>query len=132
MPSSDSTLPPRTTRRFGLLPSTNSGRLADPYKESWYIDLKEEGKVGKGEKQADVRLVMKDEIFQQLAEGKASAQYIPLWMHSDTCDRSLFMSGKFKVIIPFLARTNACLDQRSTSFPTALFTANLCRMSCSL
>jgi len=52
--------------------------------ESWYIDLKEEGKVGKGDKKADVRLVMKDEIFQQLAEGKANAQ-------------SLFMQGKFKV-----------------------------------
>jgi phage gp16-like protein len=46
-------------------------------KESWYIDLKEEGKVGKGHKNADVRLIMKDEIFQQLAEGKANAQYIP-------------------------------------------------------
>jgi SCP-2 sterol transfer family len=46
--------------------------------ESWYIDLKDEGKVGKGEKDADVRLVMKDEIFQQLADGKANAQYTPL------------------------------------------------------
>jgi len=43
-------------------------------KESWYIDLKEEGKVGRGDKKADVRLVMKDEIFQQLAEGKKNAQ----------------------------------------------------------
>jgi len=46
--------------------------------ESWYIDLKDEGKVGKGDKKADVRLVMKDEVFQQLAEGKANAQYIPV------------------------------------------------------
>jgi len=43
--------------------------------ESWWIDLKEEGKVGKGEKKSDVRLIMKDEIFQQLTEGKANAQY---------------------------------------------------------
>jgi putative sterol carrier protein len=33
-----------------------------------------EGKVGKGETEPDVLLVMKDEIFQQLAEGKANAQ----------------------------------------------------------
>jgi hypothetical protein len=46
-------------------------------KKSWYIDLKEEGKVGRGDKKADVRLIMKDEIFQQLAEGKANAQYLP-------------------------------------------------------
>lgn len=45
------------------------------WQESWYIDLKEEGKVGKGAKKADVRLIMKDEIFQQLAEGKSNAQY---------------------------------------------------------
>jgi hypothetical protein len=50
----------------------------DLVQESWYIDLKDEGKVGKGEKDADVRLVMKDEIFQQLADGKANAQYNPL------------------------------------------------------
>ena len=36
--------------------------------------MKEEGKVGKGLKKADVRLVMKDEIFQLLAEGKKNAQ----------------------------------------------------------
>jgi hypothetical protein len=36
--------------------------------------LKNEGKVGKGDKKADVRLVMNDEIFQQLAEGKKNAQ----------------------------------------------------------
>jgi phage gp16-like protein len=50
--------------------------LANCRKKSWYIDLKEEGKVGKGDKKADIRLVMKDEIFQQLAEGKANAQYL--------------------------------------------------------
>jgi hypothetical protein len=44
----------------------------DLEQESWYIDLKDEGKVGRCEKDADV---MKDEIFQQLADGKANAQY---------------------------------------------------------
>jgi phage gp16-like protein len=45
--------------------------------KTWYLDLKEEGKVGEGDKKADVRLVMKDEVFQQLTEGKKNAQYIP-------------------------------------------------------
>lgn len=30
--------------------------------------------MGRGDKKADVRLIMKDEIFQQLAEGKKNAQ----------------------------------------------------------
>jgi SCP-2 sterol transfer family len=60
------------------VPTQNSSEDTDIWKESWYIDLKEEGKVGKGDKKADVRLVMKDEIFQQLAEGKANAQYLPV------------------------------------------------------
>jgi len=43
-------------------------------KKSWWIDLKDEGTVGQGEKKADVRLVMNDEVFKQLADGKANAQ----------------------------------------------------------
>jgi putative sterol carrier protein len=77
-----------------LQPTTDLGQ------ESWYIDLKDEGKVGKGEKDADVRLVMKDEIFQQLADGKANAQYNSLF-DGLISNRSLFMQGKYKVSTPF-------------------------------
>ncbi|KAF2017848.1 SCP-2 sterol transfer family protein [Aaosphaeria arxii CBS 175.79] len=54
--------------------------------ESWYIDLKETGTVGKGEppKKASVTLVLSDKDFGQLVAGKANAQ-------------KLFMSGKLKV-----------------------------------
>ncbi|ORX96359.1 SCP2 sterol-binding domain-containing protein [Clohesyomyces aquaticus] len=56
--------------------------------ESWYIDLKETGTVGKGAapegKKANVTLVMSDKDFQALIDGKANAQ-------------KLFMSGKLKV-----------------------------------
>jgi len=55
-------------------------------KESWYLDLKESGKVGKGQppKKADVTLVLTDENFGKLVAGKSKAQ-------------TLFMSGKLKV-----------------------------------
>ncbi|EXJ83561.1 hypothetical protein A1O1_07184 [Capronia coronata CBS 617.96] len=56
--------------------------------ESWHIDLKETGKVGKGEapegKKADVTLVLSDENFGKLVAGSTKAQ-------------SLFMTGKLKV-----------------------------------
>jgi putative sterol carrier protein len=54
--------------------------------ESWYIDLKESGEVGKGAppKKASVTLSLSDENFGKLVTGKANAQ-------------KLFMSGKLKV-----------------------------------
>jgi putative sterol carrier protein len=56
--------------------------------ESWYIDLKETGTVGKGAapegKKAAVTLVLSDADFEKLVQGKANAQ-------------KLFMSGKLKV-----------------------------------
>ncbi|KAI4136098.1 MAG: hypothetical protein LQ347_000088 [Umbilicaria vellea] len=56
--------------------------------ESWYIDLKEKGEVGKGDapagKKADVTLSLSDEDFGKLVGGKTQAQ-------------RLFMSGKLKV-----------------------------------
>lgn len=56
--------------------------------ESWYLDLKNDGDVGKGNKapkgDADIQLSLSDEHFQQLVEGKANAQ-------------RLFMTGKLKV-----------------------------------
>lgn len=59
--------------------------------------MKNEGKVGKGDRKADVRLVMKDEIFQQLAEGEKSAQFVTEGRGRLICSRSLFRQGKFKV-----------------------------------
>jgi len=56
--------------------------------ESWFIDLKKEGKVGKGAapegRKADVTLLLSDADFMSLIQGKANAQ-------------KLFMSGKLKV-----------------------------------
>jgi putative sterol carrier protein len=56
--------------------------------DSWYIDLKETGTVGKGlapeGKKPAVTLVLSDADFGKLVEGKANAQ-------------KLFMSGKLKV-----------------------------------
>jgi len=56
--------------------------------ESWHIDLKEAGKVAKGEKpeggKADVTLVLSDDDFGKLVSGKSKAQ-------------SLFMAGKLKI-----------------------------------
>ncbi|KAF1985589.1 sterol-binding-like protein [Aulographum hederae CBS 113979] len=53
--------------------------------ESWFIDLKKEGVVGKGDGgKADVTLILSDDDFTKLIEGKANAQ-------------KLFMSGKLKV-----------------------------------
>jgi len=40
---------------------------------------------------------MKDEIFQQLAEGEKSAQFVTESRERLICSRSLFMQGKFKV-----------------------------------
>ncbi|KAH7086477.1 SCP2 sterol-binding domain-containing protein [Paraphoma chrysanthemicola] len=60
----------------------------DGKEESWYIDLKESGTVGKGAapegKKAAVTLVLSDKDFGSLVAGKANAQ-------------KLFMSGKLKV-----------------------------------
>ncbi|KAI9840378.1 MAG: hypothetical protein M1838_004087 [Thelocarpon superellum] len=56
--------------------------------DSWYIDLKETGTVGKGTgpegKKVDVTLSLSDDDFTKLVCGKANAQ-------------RLFMSGKLKV-----------------------------------
>jgi putative sterol carrier protein len=56
--------------------------------ESWYIDLKETGTVGKGlapeGKKPAVTLILSDADFGKLVQGKANAQ-------------KLFMSGKLKV-----------------------------------
>jgi putative sterol carrier protein len=57
-------------------------------KETWHIDLKHSGAVGKGPapegKKPSVTLVLSDADFHKLVEGKANAQ-------------KLFMSGKLKV-----------------------------------
>jgi putative sterol carrier protein len=56
--------------------------------ESWYIDLKETGTVGKGlapeGKKPAVTLILSDEYFGKLVDGTANSQ-------------KLFMSGKLKV-----------------------------------
>jgi len=56
--------------------------------ESWYIDLKKDGKVGKGPApqggKADVTLTVDDEDFGKLVRGTAKAQ-------------TLFMNGKLKI-----------------------------------
>ncbi|RMZ67339.1 fatty acid-binding [Pyrenophora seminiperda CCB06] len=55
--------------------------------ETWYIDLKETGTVGKGagpNGKADVTLTMNDADFGKLVSGQANAQ-------------KMFMSGKLKV-----------------------------------
>ncbi|KAB2580976.1 hypothetical protein BFW01_g6681 [Lasiodiplodia theobromae] len=56
--------------------------------ESWYIDLKKTGTVGKGAApeggKSDVTLLLSDSDFANLVSGKANAQ-------------KLFMSGKLKI-----------------------------------
>ncbi|KAI9699900.1 MAG: hypothetical protein M1820_006962 [Bogoriella megaspora] len=56
--------------------------------DSWYIDLKEKGEVGKGASppggKANVTLTLSDDDFGKLIAGQANAQ-------------KLFMSGKLKV-----------------------------------
>ncbi|KAL4892720.1 SCP2 sterol-binding domain-containing protein [Aspergillus ambiguus] len=56
--------------------------------ESWYLDLKEKGEVGKGAApkggKADVTLTLSDADFASLVSGKANAQ-------------RLFMGGKLKI-----------------------------------
>ncbi len=54
--------------------------------ENWYLDLKKSGTVGKGlpSEKADITLIITDENFKNLVEGKANAQ-------------RLFMGGKLKV-----------------------------------
>ncbi|KAF2758714.1 sterol-binding-like protein, partial [Pseudovirgaria hyperparasitica] len=55
--------------------------------ESWYLDLKETGEVGRGAAPAGkkaVTMVMNDADFQKMIDGKAKAQ-------------QLFMSGKLKI-----------------------------------
>ena len=54
---------------------------------------------------------MKDEIFQQLAEGKANAQYVPSLQCTQRVFRSLFMQGKFKVLTRMKSLT--CIGQGS-------------------
>ncbi|RJE21169.1 SCP-2 sterol transfer family [Aspergillus sclerotialis] len=61
---------------------------ADGKEESWYLDLKEKGEVGKGAApsggKADVTLQLSDSDFASLVSGKANAQ-------------RLFMGGKLKI-----------------------------------
>lgn len=54
--------------------------------ESWYLDMKKTGQVGKGKpsEKPDVTLKLSDDHFQQLVNGKANAQ-------------KLFMTGKLKI-----------------------------------
>ncbi|OJJ59654.1 hypothetical protein ASPSYDRAFT_44036 [Aspergillus sydowii CBS 593.65] len=60
----------------------------DGKEESWHLDLKEKGVVGKGAapagKKADVTLQLSDADFGSLVSGKANAQ-------------KLFMGGKLKI-----------------------------------
>ncbi|KAG8630135.1 hypothetical protein KVT40_001754 [Elsinoe batatas] len=68
---------------FGFTLKNSAGET-----ESWYIDLKETGTVGKGAapegKKAAVTLNLSDDDFGKLLTGKANAQ-------------KLFMSGKLKI-----------------------------------
>lgn len=68
---------------FAFTLKNNAGK-----EESWHIDLKNTGTVGKGEapagKKADVTLSLSDENFGKMVAGKTKAQ-------------SLFMSGKLKI-----------------------------------
>ncbi|KAK8211322.1 hypothetical protein M8818_003289 [Zalaria obscura] len=61
---------------------------ADGKQESWYVDLKSSGTVGRGTApeggEAGVTLILSDADFGKLVTGKANAQ-------------KLFMSGKLKV-----------------------------------
>jgi len=61
---------------------------ADGKEESWYIDLKQEGVVGRGTApegcKADVTLIVSDVDFGKLVQGKQRAQ-------------NLFMQGKLKI-----------------------------------
>ncbi|KAF5097998.1 hypothetical protein D0Z03_001294 [Geotrichum reessii] len=53
--------------------------------QAWYLDLKNDGTVGKGDKEdADITLTLSDENFANLVGGKVNAQ-------------KLFMGGKLKV-----------------------------------
>lgn len=79
--------------------------------ESWYIDLKKSGTVGKGEKpedaaKSDVTLNMSDEDFGKLVEGKANAQ-------------KLFMGGKLKVKGDVMKATKAEVVLKSARKPAA-------------
>ncbi|KAF3907742.1 hypothetical protein AA313_de0209248 [Arthrobotrys entomopaga] len=66
--------------------------------QSWFIDLKKTGEVGKGEApegaKPDITLLMSDADFNKLANGKAKAQ-------------SLFMSGALKVKGDMMKATRA-------------------------
>ncbi|KAK6539573.1 hypothetical protein TWF694_009783 [Orbilia ellipsospora] len=66
--------------------------------QSWFIDLKKTGEVGKGEAPAgakpDIILSMSDADFNNLANGKAKAQ-------------SLFMSGGLKIKGDMMKATRA-------------------------
>ncbi|EED17379.1 lipid transfer protein, putative [Talaromyces stipitatus ATCC 10500] len=65
---------------YGFTLTNSAGKEA-----SWHIDLKNEGKVGKGlGGKPDVTLVLSDEDFASLVAGKANAQ-------------RLFMGGKLKI-----------------------------------
>ncbi|KAF3119940.1 hypothetical protein TWF225_011550 [Orbilia oligospora] len=66
--------------------------------DSWFIDLKQTGAVGKGEApsggKADITLSLSEENFGKLVEGKANAQ-------------KLFMSGGLKVKGDMMKATRA-------------------------
>ena len=56
----------------------------DGKEKTYYLDLKDKGEVGEGEKKGDVTLTLDDENFGKLFAGTADAQM-------------LFMTGKLKV-----------------------------------
>ncbi|KAL2837116.1 putative lipid transfer protein [Aspergillus pseudoustus] len=68
----------------------------DGKQESWYMDLKKEGKVGKGAAptggKPDVSIRLADETFASIVSGQAQA-------------KSLFMRGKIKVKGNFIKAT---------------------------
>ncbi|KAA8910273.1 putative fatty acid-binding protein [Sphaerosporella brunnea] len=75
--------------------------------ESWYIDLKSTGEVGKGvPEKSDVTLSLSDEDFAKLVAGKVQAQ-------------RLFMGGKLKVKGDVMKATKAEVVLKSARPPAA-------------
>jgi putative sterol carrier protein len=75
--------------------------------ESWHIDLKTSGTVGKGvPEKSDVTLILSDEDFAKLVAGKVQAQ-------------RLFMSGKLKVRGDVMKATKAEVVLKSARPPKA-------------
>lgn len=85
--SADNTLKKKVIRQSGAI-VVFTLKNKEGKTESWYLDLKKEGGVGKGSSApagpADITLNLSESDFGALIEGKANAQ-------------RLFMSGKLKV-----------------------------------